>query len=314
MEMFFYDQKNYKSLCCTIFLFGLLLIGCGGSTSGEDSEYITEIRTWQEQRIEGLKSENGWLNLAGLYWLIEGENSFGTAPSNDIVFPESRGPEQIGSFFLESGEVSVRIRPGVEVFHNNEPVESMQLRSDMDGDATMLQCGSLLWFVIRRGDQHGIRLRDLDSPMVDTFKGIDTFPIDLDWRVEAVLEPYDPPRLIKVPTILGTITEQLSPGALVFQIAGETRKLIPTGELSDEELFLVFADETSGHSTYGGGRFLYVETPGEDGRTIIDFNRAYNPPCAFTPYATCPLPPEQNRLPIEMTAGEKNYDHPSIKH
>lgn len=295
----------------------LVSLACVALTSGcrslpsapeADAVYVAEIQQWHKKRIESLTDQNGWLNLAGLFWLKAGENSFGTDASNDIVFPAGKAPPIIGSFVLEQGAVSVRIKPGVEVMHGDEPVSTLKLQSDAEGEPTMLTLGSLSWFIIKRGDALGVRLRDSENPRLRHFKGIETFPIDPAWRVEAMLEPYDPPKKMAVPTVLGTTLEQSSPGALVFQIHGNTYRLDPIAEPGDKQLFVIFADATNGVETYGAGRFLYVDRPGKDGKAIIDFNKAHNPPCAFSKFATCPLPPAQNRLLVKVTAGEKKYE------
>lgn len=298
--------KTSRLTVWTFFVAWLMVAGCRSSRSG-DAAYIAEIKEWQKKRIESLTKEDSWLSLAGLFWLKEGENRFGSEPSNDIIFPAGKAPAHMGTFVLQKGVVTVEIEPGVQVLHQGEPVRTLRLRNDTEGEPTILTYGSLSWFIIQRGERYGVRLRDRENPHLRQFKGIDTFPIDPAWRIEAVFEPYDPPKIIEVPTILGTVIHEPSPGALVFTIEGSSYRLEPTAEPDDEELFVVFADQTNGAETYGGGRFVYVKRPGKDGRTVIDFNKAYNPPCAFTEFATCPLPPEGNRLPIRVTAGEKKY-------
>lgn len=287
-----------------------LLLGAGcrsGQKVEADPEYVAAIKAWQQQRVENLKKETGWLNLAGLYWLEQGVNRAGAGEDNELVFPAGKAPERLGRFVLKNGEVEFIAAPGAVVLHEGKPVQRISLQSDKEGKPTVLGHGTLRWFIIDRSGRLGVRLRDLEAETLVNFKGLEYYPIDPAWRVEARFEPYDPPKKVAIPTVLGTVLQEPSPGALVFEIGGQTYRLDPTGELSDDELFLIFADETNGAETYGAGRFLYVKTPGADGRTVIDFNKAYNPPCAFTPYATCPMPPEQNKLPIKVTAGEKAY-------
>jgi uncharacterized protein (DUF1684 family) len=271
--------------------------------------HTNEITSWHNKRIDALKDKNGWLSLAGLFWLEEGEYSFGSDPSNDFVFPAKKAPDLIGRFILNQEQVIVKINHEIEVLNEGEPVTEMLLQSDEEDRPTILSWGSLKWFVIRHGDKFAIRLKDSENPKLNTFKGIGTFPIDLNWRVKSIFEPYHPPKKIPTPTILGTTVERLSPGGLAFEVEGKTHRLDPVAESDSKQYFIIFADETNGTETYGPGRFLYVERPGEDGTTYIDFNKAYNPPCAFTDFATCPLPPAQNHLPIRITAGEKNYEH-----
>lgn len=285
----------------------LSIISCQSGDPKADAGYVNKIETWHKNRIASLTKPDGWLSLAGLFWLKEGRNTFGSASTNDIRFPEGKAPDTIGSFFLENGKVTVQIKSGVEVLENGSPVKSATLRNDAEGSPTILSWNTLSWFIIKRGDQYGVRLRDSDNPPLKNFKGIDLFPIDSHWRIQARFEPYDSARTIAVPTVLGTINEEHSPGALVFEIKGKTYRLDPVVEPGEDQYFVIFADQTNGAETYGAGRFLLVNKPDKDGTTIIDFNMAYNPPCAFTPYATCPMPPDQNRLPVRITAGEKAY-------
>ena len=268
--------------------------------------YLSEISDWHNKKIENLKGPDGWLNLAGLFWLEEDNNRFGSDSANDIIFPEQASPE-IGSFFLEDGKVNIFIQEGMNVFHNDTLVTKMVLKDDHSGKPTLLKMDSLAWFVIKRGDKYGVRLRDYASPRIHELKNIPSFPMDLNWKIEASFEPFSDKRTIKVPNVLGSIEESPVPGKLRFIYNGESYSLFPMG--TPDKLFLVFGDETSGFETYGGGRFLYLDPPDDNGRYYIDFNKAYNPPCAFTPYATCPLPPKENILPIRITAREKAIEH-----
>jgi uncharacterized protein (DUF1684 family) len=273
-------------------------------------KYKEEIDRWHQRRVERLQSKTGWLSLAGLYWLEEGENTFGAAEANQIRFPEDKSPPFIGSFLLKDGQVRVKIKPGVPVEHDGVPVEEMEVMPDISGNPTILSLDSLSWFVIKRDQRYGIRLRDSENENLKHFNGIERFPVDSTWRIAAGFEKYDPPKPINIPTVLGTVSQETSPGALVFEIAGKTYRLDPTGDDQRKRLFLIFADQTNGIDTYGAGRFLSVDSTASDSIYILDFNKAYNPPCAFTPYATCPLPPQQNVLPVAVTAGEKKYgDH-----
>jgi uncharacterized protein len=286
-----------------------LLFGCSNNASDKGSpEYINHIKSWHQKRIENLKEENGWLNLVGLFWLKNGTNTFGTNPHNDIIFPQGKAPGKIGVFILKDSTVTIKVNPGVEVTYNDRPVHEMNLRTDLSGDPTELTLGFLKWFIIKRGDKYGVRLRDLNAELLNNFAGIDTYPIDESWKLIAKYEPYNPPKSISIPTILGTIDKDTSPGALVFEKNGKQYKLDVVVE--GNQFFIIFADETSGIETYGAGRFLYTDLPDSSGNVILDFNKVYNPPCAFTPYATCPLPPKQNYLKLRVTAGEKKYgDH-----
>jgi len=266
----------------------------------------SEIEAWQVRRVEGLRAPNGWLSVIGLDWLEPGENTFGSDSSNAVVFPTIPGvPGRAGSFFLEGGAVRMEVRPGVPVTSEGEPVTSLVLYSQETRRPPTARLASLRWQVIQRQDLIGIRLRDTADAAIEAFEGIESFPLSLDWRIPARFDRYDPPRPIEVPNVLGQISEQFSPGAVVFEVGGERLRLDVTGNLEGRSLSAVFGDETNGLETYGGGRFLSVDTPDENGRMFIDFNRAYNPPCVFTAFATCPLPSRQNRLPVRIEAGEK---------
>jgi uncharacterized protein (DUF1684 family) len=271
-----------------------------------EASHRREVEAWRAEREAGLRKDDGWLTLAGLFWLSPGENTFGSDPGNDLVFPAGKAPAKAGVFRLEGREVTVEVEPGVPVSSDGRPVTRMVLASDVEGAPTVLALGPLSFSVIERGERIGVRLKDRESPVLAGFAGIESYPVSLAWRLEARFEPYDPPRRIRVPNVLGTPTEETCPGALVLARDGETFRLEPTGE-PGEDLFLVFGDATNGRETYGGGRFLYAPWPKPGEPAVLDFNRAYNPPCVFTPYATCPLPPRQNRLPFPVEAGEKTW-------
>lgn len=293
-----------KIILCFITLFSLGIISCKESfVQNADPLYLSEIEQWHAKRIENLKKETGWLNLVGLYWLKEGENKFGSAKGNDIVFPV-KAPDYIGTFTLKDSIVTIKVLPGVIVLFNDVEVNEMSMLNDLSGNPTILRLNSLKWFIIKRGDRYGVRLRDLDAPLLKEFKGIERFPVNKDWRINAKFVPNYPPKKILVPNILGESEEEMISGKLIFKMEDKEFSLDPID--SGERFFIIFADETNGESTYGAGRFLYIDKQDSTGKVIIDFNKAYNPPCVFTKYATCPLPPEQNRLGIKITAGEKS--------
>jgi uncharacterized protein (DUF1684 family) len=267
-------------------------------------EYITEIEQWHQKRIERLKDENGWLTLVGLHWLKEGDNIFGSDKNNDIVFPEN-APQNIGKIILKDSVITLTVNEGVNVINEGKSIKEIKLEHDLTGNPTVLDVGSLRWYIIKRGERYGIRLRDTGASLLKEFKGINIYPINEDWRIEATFEPYDPPKPILIPNILGTTEEDKSPGALSFTKDGKSYKLDAIE--SSNGFFIIFADETSGKETYGAGRFLYTDKPDSNNKVILDFNIAYNPPCVFTKYATCPLPPKQNYLHLKITAGEKMW-------
>ncbi len=275
-------------------------------TATAPTAYEREVQAWRAHRLERLRAEDGWLTLAGLFWLAPGDNLVGSA--KDCVVHLPKGPRRLGVVKVTAGQVRFVASPGMTVTHQGRAVSNIALQSDAKGDPTVLATDSLRFFVIERGGKPAVRLRDIDSPVRRNFAGIDAFPIDPAWRIQARYVPYAPPKHIDVPTVLGTVEPSVVPGALVFEVAGRTYRLDALAEEGDDELFIIFADATNGKETYGPGRFIYTERP-KDGRVVLDFNKAFNPPCAFTPYATCPLPPPQNRLPLSVTAGEKRYGH-----
>jgi uncharacterized protein (DUF1684 family) len=268
--------------------------------------YTQKIRTWQEERVQGLREEDGWLTLVGLFWLDEGENRFGTDPGNKVIFPEGKGPAVSGTLIRRGDKVSVKAAPESGLTSKGKPVTEMELTVDTAGEPTVLELGTLSFFAIKRGDRVGVRIKDRKSPQLVSFKGLDFYPVQTAWRVEARFEPYNPPKKVAIPNVLGQVTDSDSPGAVVFDWQGETYRLDTLGSV-DKGLSLIFADATNGHETYGAGRFLEIEGQPKDGRLMVDFNTAYNPPCAYTAFATCPLPPAGNKLALKVEAGEKKF-------
>jgi hypothetical protein len=253
--------------------------------------YQAEIAEWHAKREAALQRDGGWLTVTGLFWLHEGVNPFGKDPGNRIVL--SDGTAHAGTFDLHSGKVTVHM-DGV----------TRQLKLDSDDAAKV---GRLSLFAIKRGDKYGIRLKDPESEYRREFKGIESYPAQEEYRVTA--RWVEAPVEIPILNVLGQTEGNPSPGYAVFQLHGQEYRLRPILEEPEaKELFYIFRDQTSGKETYGAGRFLYSELP-SGGHVVLDFNKAYNPPCAFTPYATCPLPPAENRLPVRIEAGEKKYGH-----
>jgi uncharacterized protein (DUF1684 family) len=277
------------------------------SSAEVDSTYVAGVRAWQERREKNLLSDTGWLTVTGLFWLHEGDNVFGTASGCDLVLPSGSTPARAGTFVHRDGKTTVHAAPGVVLRIDGKEVREADLRPDSQGKPDIVELGRLRLFVIERSGRFAVRMRDLESELRKSFHGIDRYAIDTAWRVEARFEPYDPPRHIPIASVIGTVDSLVCPGALVFTRDGREQRLEPILEAPDEtSLFVIFSDETSGDETYPAGRFLYCDLP-RDGKTTLDFNKAYNPPCAFTPFATCPLPPPQNALPIAVRAGEKTY-------
>lgn len=272
------------------------------------SAYNAEIEAWKAKRVAALRADDGWLTVVGLFWLSEGANAVGSARGNTVVLPERDAPENVGTIRLADAKLSFDSAPGADVRVAGQRARLADIRSDAAGDPTVLSIGSVRFYVIERDHRFAVRVKDNDSAARRDFHGIASFPVDATWRIEARFEPYDPPRSIAIPNVLGHVDSENSPGAIVFTRDGQTLRLDAVLERGETDYFVIFGDRSNGAGTYGAGRFLYVPPP-VDGKTVIDFNRAYNPPCVFTPYATCPLPPPQNKLPIRVEAGEKEYAH-----
>lgn len=275
--------------------------------SSEEDVYLKEIQKWRAERLEEINGEDGWTTLVGLFWLNEGQNKFGSDRSNDIVLPRNRSPKLAGSVNLSKGVVHLEARPDAGITHDGIHAGSLVLQTDATGKPTILKMGSITFFVIKRGEKFGLRVKDKLNPARTRFAGLDYFPFDLKWRFEAKFEPYNPPKIVPIANVLGMVENMTSPGALVFEMNGITYRLDPVLEKGSKQLFIIFADKTTGKQTYGAGRYLYAEPADAAGKVVVDFNKAHNPPCAFTKFATCPLPPHQNRLAIQIDAGEKKY-------
>jgi uncharacterized protein (DUF1684 family) len=268
--------------------------------------YRAEIEQWRRNRQAALLAEDGWLTVVGLFWLKEGKNTVGAGPSNDIVLPKGSAPDQVGVFEFHDGKVSFQAAAGVTVSINGRRAATAILKPDTSGAPGLLRIRDLTMFVIERGGRYAIRLKDKNSSARRDFHGLDYFPVNERYRVRAKFVPYKPPRKIAIPNILGGTEEDTSPGYVVFRLEGREFRLVPVE--SGDMLFFIFKDQTAGKETYPAGRFLFTGLP-EKGEVELDFNKAVNPPCAFTAFATCPLPPEENILPVRIEAGGKRYGH-----
>jgi len=270
----------------------------------DDSEtYVEGIEAWRRKLDESLRREEGWLALVGLHWLKPGANLAGAGPGRDIALPAESVTGDFGAFLVEQGRVLFEAAPGADVTCEGEPVTEVEMQPDTTGSPTRLRAGSLSMVLVRRGERLGIRVWDREAPARRTFIGRQWFPIDVRYRVTAGFEPYATPRPILAPDFSGGVQTMESPGEVTFSLLRKQLRLVASEE-EEGALFLIFADATTGASTYPAGRYLYT-SPRSGGAVEIDFNRAYNPPCAFTPYATCPLPPRENRLPLPIEAGER---------
>jgi uncharacterized protein (DUF1684 family) len=272
--------------------------------------YKQGIEQWRAGRIERLTAPDGWLSLVALEWLKEGANRIGSAADNDLVL--GVGPAHLGVVTLErDGSLRIVLDKDSGATIDGKAVGAAMLVDDahVEGDAapTRVAFGSASFYVIDRDGRKGLRVKDTEAPSRRHFAGIDAFAIDPSWRIEASWVPAPPGETLEMGTAIGTIDKYPVPGKLEFSRDGKHFELLPVIEVpGDAQYFIVFADRTSGKETYGAARFLYVDPP-QDGKVVLDFNKAYNPPCAFTPFATCPLAPPENRLDLRVTAGEKKY-------
>jgi uncharacterized protein len=271
------------------------------------TSYQQEIEQWRHRYEAALRADDGWLTLAGLFWLKEGENTIGTDRKNSFVLPKGSAPILAGSFEFHDSTTSFQPAVGANFTLNGQPLGSrVTLKPDSSGSPDVLRLNDLTMFVIQRGNRFGIRLKDKNSATRKAFAGLRYFPVQAPYRVKARFIAYDSPKNIAVPNILGDTEEEPSPGYLEFTLDGQKCRLDPVSE--GDQLFLIFRDLTSGKETYPSGRFLHTGLP-KNGEVVLDFNKAVNPPCAFTPFATCPLPPKRNHLPVRIEAGELRYGH-----
>jgi len=267
---------------------------------------LADTRAWQTRRNTDLRNTEGWLALAGLFPLRDGELALGSAADNDIEFP-ALAPAQVGILTVASTVLRFQASAGVAVRHGDKRITSVDLLSDEAPDGpTRLQLGTLSWWVIERVGRRWLRLSDREHPTLRDPHPLEHFPISNEWRVPARLQRVPDAPAVAVPTVLGVPSLQVAAGVLQFELSGRQFRLRAL-DGDNGRLFVIFADATNGTTTYGAGRFLWADAPDEAGHTQLDFNRAYNPPCAFTPFATCPLPPPGNTLDLEVMAGEKNW-------
>ena len=280
----------------------LVIVAVLGADSVTPSQYVDSIRAWQKHRDVGLRSEDGWLTLVGLFWLKPGGDTIGSADSNDFVLPKSSAPGQVGRLQIEGGKAIFTNRGGSAVTVNNKPVSSDVALSYDEEKPDIVKAGSVSFLVIKRNDKLGVRAKDSASPVLKGFTGMSFFPINPGLHFQADFVPAE--KEIPILNILGQTEMQKSPGIVAFTYKGEKYQLRPIYE--GKTLFFLFKDPTNKTETYQAGRMLNTPLP-QNGKVDLDFNRSYNPPCTFTPYATCPLPPKENTLSFPVEAGEKRY-------
>lgn len=281
-----------------------VLAGQKTLSTAEVDSHRQSIEAWRADRHKRLARSNSWLSLVGLEWLKDGENRIGSAADNDIRLPG--GPEHWGILLLQDDRLSFQNTGDGLVQINGETLPQADLVPDSRGRPTLVSSGSLSFYVIFR-ESYALRIKDSQAQALREFKGIENYPIDVSWRVEGRFVRASEGESIEIANVLGQVSDSPVFGAFEFEMDGKTHSLLGLGSEDSDSLWFIFADRTSGHGTYGAGRFLYSDSMPEDGRLIVDFNKAYNPPCVFSAYATCPLPPQRNRMDLLVTAGEKNF-------
>ena len=289
------------------FLFALPLLADQPTDSLQQGEnHQQTIEAWRANRHERLTKPDSWLTLVGLEWLKDGENRVGSAADNDIQL--TGGPAHWGSVFLQNDVLRFVSSDTDKVSINGEPLQQAELVADSKGEPTQVAGGTLSFYTIFRGS-YALRVKDSQAKALLNFKGVDNYPIDESWRINGRFTRADEGASLEITNVLGQVSESPVFGTFEFDMDGKTHSLLGLGDENSEDLWFIFADRTSGHGTYGAGRFLYSDAMPENGRLTVDFNKAYNPPCAFNPYSTCPLPPQRNRMNLLVTAGEKDF-HP----
>lgn len=268
--------------------------------------FVRETEAWRAERVARLTTADGWLTLAGLHFLKRGESTIGSAKENDVVLV--KGPARLGRVILDAnGRVTLTLAAEADALIDGRRARTAELKPAAGtAPATLVSVGTMSFFVVDPNGRRALRVKDSASPRRTEFAGLDYFPIDPTWRIEARWEAFERSRMIPVTDVRGQTGPALVPGKAVFERDGKTFELLPIDEGRDRPLFFVISDATSGNETYGAARFVYADWP-KDGKVILDFNRAENPPCAFTPFSMCPLPPKENRLPFAVRAGEKSY-------
>lgn len=273
-----------------------------------ENEYVKSVEKWRADEERDLKKEDGWLTLAGLFWLKEGTNTVGVGSDFDVRLTSNFKGNKFGEITFKDGTATLKVEDGVEAESDGKSVSTtIELVSDENGKPTKIHTGTQTFYVIKREDRFGIRLKDSNSKARSAYKGSHWFPIDETYKLNARFEALPEPKEVMIPNVLGGFFKMKSPGLLKFTFKGKECSLRPVID-DDGSLFIIFRDNSNQSETYTAGRFLHADKA-VGGETTLDFNKAENPPCAFTPFATCPLPPPENNLDLDIKAGEKRYDH-----
>ena len=295
------NSRFFPALGLALMLLGVSLAGRAASI--EEQMYRQDVTDWRQEKETSLKQDNGWLTLAGRFVMKTGENRFGTAADNDIVFPANSGPGHMGSFRVEPGKVTLKLTEGMVALAGDQAFTERPMGTSTE-KRDWVSFGHLAMHVIERDGAYVLRLADNESEVRKQFPGRVWYAVKPDYRVVGRFVAYQPAKKIPIINVLGEAAEEASPGYVEFQLDGHSFSLDAIDE--DDELFFIFRDGTSGQTTYPPGRFL-VAKKASDGKVVLDFNKAYNPPCAFSEFTTCPLPPRQNQLKVRVEAGERDY-------
>ncbi len=294
---------NYK-LLLTLMLLLPVTVFAEAEDAAMAQSHEEQITDWRQRRDERLASDSGWMTLVGLEWLQEGENRVGSGASSTVKIPG--GPALWGTIHVDGDELRFVPAPDSGVSVNGETASEVMLVADIAGEPTLISSGNLSFYVIFR-ESYALRIKDSQAPALQEFTGVKTYDFQPDWRYNARFIPAQEGQTVEIANVLGHFSPSPVYGVVEFERDGVDYRLLALGDEDSESLWFLFADRTSGRETYGAGRFLYSDGMPENGRLLVDFNKAYNPPCAFNEYSTCPLPPQQNRLDLAVTAGEKDY-------
>ncbi|WP_018690549.1 DUF1684 domain-containing protein [Algicola sagamiensis] len=278
-----------------------------GVVLASQQSYQQEIIDWQSKRQKSIKNPKGWLSLTGLFWLHEGVNSFGSAGDNEIQLPKGR--DYAGNIILKkNGIIEAHILPGSEITVDGKVVSKVALLTDQEQNTSHIQSGSVDFYLIQRGEKIAARVKDFNRVATLDLEPLSFYPININWKIKATYHPYPKGTQVHIPTVIDTTFTPEHVGKITFQVHGKQYSLDAIDD--GKYLFVIFKDKTSQTKSYGAGRFLYAPKPSAKDTTFwLDFNKAYNPPCAFSSYATCPLPPPQNQLELAIHAGEQRYQH-----
>jgi uncharacterized protein len=279
------------------------------SAAQTPEQYVQSIQDWRATADKGLRRDNGWLTLAGRYVMKKGDNTIGTATGSDVLLPAGIGPDRLGMMSVDEKGATLKLAPGVSMMSNEIPFEGERAMKVGGDKPDWVKLGRMQFQVIERNGRYVFRLADNENQLRANFPGRMWFDVKPQYKVQAKYVPHTKPKMIPIVNVLDEITDTPSPGYLQFKLNGKNYRLDAVAEPKDKELFVILKDKTAGSETYGSGRFLAVEWPeairAKGGNVTIDFNKTYNPPCAFSDFTTCPLPPKQNIMTVRLEAGEQ---------